>query len=292
MAALRAALDDQDQKFGDKLKDQQKALSTKLDKVLAELKKAAASAVVPPPEEVATVAAPAKKKPRKKKTVPPPPVVEDSLFDDPPAPTESPVIAETAPVEKSPSASKEDLPTQATDPEHQDPAAPPKTVVRSDETTPEADAKSEDTPVIPEDPIDEETTTTVEKTSAEANPRADDVPPEPGLPTQVDEVANGETFDEPAPDEPALSADGMTRLTVTAYIGIGNRLFIRGNGPGLTPDEGIPLQFVSIGKWRWETDAAAAPFTATLWKNDEEECTSLGEIQLSPGAQLEKSANF
>ena len=59
----------------------------------------------------------------------------------------------------------------------------------------------------------------------------------------------------PAADvvENVISSDGATRLLVTAYIGIGNRLFIRGNGPGLGWDKGTPLQFVSIGKWRWET---------------------------------------
>jgi hypothetical protein len=57
-------------------------------------------------------------------------------------------------------------------------------------------------------------------------------------------------------------------------------------------EEGTPLQFVSIGKWRWETDAATAPVKATLWKNDEELCSALGEIDISPGAQMETSANF
>ena len=92
--------------------------------------------------------------------------------------------------------------------------------------------------------------------------------------------------------EPSLSSDGLTRLTVTAYIGIGNRLFVRGDGPGLSENEGTPLQFVSIGKWRWETDAATKPFKVTLWKNDQELCTSAGEIEIAPGAQVESSANF
>ncbi|WP_221032999.1 hypothetical protein [Actomonas aquatica] len=93
-------------------------------------------------------------------------------------------------------------------------------------------------------------------------------------------------------EPPAPSSDGITRLTVTAYIGIGNRLFVRGDGPGLSRDEGTPLQFVSIGKWRWESDAATEPVKLTIWKNDETECTALGEIELPPGAQLETSANF
>jgi hypothetical protein len=92
--------------------------------------------------------------------------------------------------------------------------------------------------------------------------------------------------------EPAVSADGATRLIVTAYIGIGNRLFIRGEGPGLSWEKGVPLTFVSIGKWRWDTNDAAAPIRFKLYKNDEVECTALGERTVEPGAQQELTASF
>ncbi len=92
--------------------------------------------------------------------------------------------------------------------------------------------------------------------------------------------------------ERGLSSDGATRLLVTAYIGIGNRLFIRGEGPGLSWEKGVPLQFVSIGKWRWETSDAAAPVKFKLYKNDETECTALGAQLLDPGQQQEVSATF
>jgi gas vesicle protein len=97
-----------------------------------------------------------------------------------------------------------------------------------------------------------------------------------------------------APDAggPPAPADGATRLVVTAYIGIGNRLFIRGNGPGLSWDRGVPLVFVSIGKWRWETSEAAAPVRFKLYKNDEIECTALGERSVDPGAQQNLTASF
>lgn len=88
------------------------------------------------------------------------------------------------------------------------------------------------------------------------------------------------------------SSDGLTRLLVTAYIGIGNKLFIRGEGPGLSWEKGVPLQFVSIGKWRWETADAQAPVTAKLYKNDETECTSLGDLSIDPGQQREVTATF
>ena len=92
--------------------------------------------------------------------------------------------------------------------------------------------------------------------------------------------------------ESANSSDGATRLLVTAYIGIGNRLFIRGEGPGLSWDKGVPLQFVSIGKWRWETNDATAPVKFKLYKNDEIECTALGAQSLSPDHQQEITATF
>ena len=81
-------------------------------------------------------------------------------------------------------------------------------------------------------------------------------------------------------------------MLVSAYIGIGNRLFARGIGPGLSEDKGVPLQFVSIGKWQWETSDADAPLKVKLYKNDEIECTALGEITIDPGSQSEVSATF
>lgn len=90
----------------------------------------------------------------------------------------------------------------------------------------------------------------------------------------------------------SMTADGATRLLATAYIGIGNRLFIRGEGPGLTWEKGVPLQFVSIGKWRWETTEAAAPIAFKLYKNDSTECTSLGEQSITPGHLTEVTAAF
>jgi hypothetical protein len=92
--------------------------------------------------------------------------------------------------------------------------------------------------------------------------------------------------------ESSISSDGFTRLLATAYIGIGNKLFLRGEGPGLSWDKGVPLQFVSIGKWRWETPDATAPVTIKLYKNDQQECAALGSVTLEPGRQHEITADF
>ncbi len=102
-------------------------------------------------------------------------------------------------------------------------------------------------------------------------------------------------FDEDPSDDNvpmALTENGSTRLLVTAYIGIGNRLFIRGNGAGLSWEKGVPLQFVSIGKWRWETLETQLPLSARLYKNDQIECASIGAFTLEPGKQRELTVTF
>jgi uncharacterized protein YoxC len=120
------------------------------------------------------------------------------------------------------------------------------------------------------------------------------VPETPAPDLVLESPASADSLPAPPPEisEPAVSADGATRLVVTAYIGIGNRLFIRGEGPGLSWEKGVPLSFVSIGKWRWETNEASAPVRFRLYKNDETECAGLGERTVAPGAQQELTASF
>ncbi len=158
-------------------------------------------------------------------------------------------------------------------------------------------------------------TAAVETATASPAPVEEPKPKKPRAPrkARVDELALPMPGDPPA-DEPAapapatddfsqaspedsapvsaVSTDGATRLLVTAYIGIGNRLFLRGTGPGLSPDKGVPLQFVSIGKWRWESAEATGPLTVSLYKNDDIPCAALGEITLEPGRQTEVTAAF
>jgi hypothetical protein len=113
-------------------------------------------------------------------------------------------------------------------------------------------------------------------------------PDEPSLGLEV----APEPAEVPAPVERVVSSDGATRLLVTAYIGIGNRLFIRGAGPGLSWSKGLPLQFVSIGKWRWETSDASGPVQYKLYKNDDIESAAVGLQTLDPGQQQEVTATF
>jgi hypothetical protein len=104
-------------------------------------------------------------------------------------------------------------------------------------------------------------------------------------------ASSTEGSSELAPVEASVSSDGATRLLVTAYIGIGNKLFIRGDGPGLSWEKGVPMQFVSIGKWGWASNDATMPIACKLYKNDETAALS-GEIFLEPGKHVELTALF
>lgn len=114
---------------------------------------------------------------------------------------------------------------------------------------------------------------------------------------------NGETPPPPVPAKGRKSAKpkvrqesgaalfSTTTLVATAFIGASNKLFLRGEGPGLTWEEGVPMQFVEIGKWSWTTTEASGPIRLRVMKNDEEE-DKAGVLILEPGQTLEVRPDF
>jgi len=130
---------------------------------------------------------------------------------------------------------------------------------------------------------------------AEESPIVHQTPMELIVEPVADDAPAPDDFSQTSPDEskpPAnASADGHTRLTVVSYIGIGNKLHIRGDGAGLNWGKGLPLQFVSIGRWRWETDKATAPVSCRIYKNDKLEAP-IGPLTLLPGTEQEVSVMF
>jgi hypothetical protein len=73
-----------------------------------------------------------------------------------------------------------------------------------------------------------------------------------------------------------------TALIINLMIGIGNKPFVRGTGPGLSADKGVPMTFLGIGRWQWVCPQADAPATVEIWKNDQ---SPLGEPIHLPGGE-------
>ena len=223
---------------------------------------------------------------------------EHALAESPKRKRTKPAPEETSPTEETLSS---ETPAPAPPPEQSAPTPPPV-------EEPAASAPLQENPAAVESSIEPAPAPVVaapateETLSTPANPSPEEVPvseapaPKPRAARQF-KPAEDSGFDlglavEASESESALTSDGFTRLVATAYIGIGNKLFIRGEGPGLSWEKGVALQFVSIGKWRWETADATAPIRAKLYKNDQTECTSVGMLTLEPGHQHEVNAGF
>lgn len=82
------------------------------------------------------------------------------------------------------------------------------------------------------------------------------------------------------------SSEGSgTSLIINLMIGIGNKPFVRGTGPGLSSSKGVPMNFLGIGRWQWTSPDPDAPVTIEIWKNDQ---APLGEpIHISGGESME-----
>jgi hypothetical protein len=203
----------------------------------------------------------------------------------------TPELPAVTPASEAPAA---DSPASGADePEPPPPSAEsPDTIAPAKPRKPRAPRKPRTESTPPTGPVEE--TVAGPDSDAEGSPES---PPSVELISEpiVDEPSPPEDFSQVPPEEkkPAANAssDGRTRLTVTSYIGIGNKLHIRGEGPGLSWSKGVPLQFVSIGRWRWETDKAAGSVICKIYKNDRLEAPN-GEITILPGTEQEISATF
>ncbi len=96
----------------------------------------------------------------------------------------------------------------------------------------------------------------------------------------------GETAD----TEPA-AGDGKTRLVAHAMIGMYNKLFIRGDEPWLSWDEGKQMELIGIGEFSWVVEDLREPIDVSVLLNDDQPSEE-GNIRLMPGQTLRISPRF
>ena len=97
-----------------------------------------------------------------------------------------------------------------------------------------------------------------------------------------------------APEEPVAETSdngGATAVVAKVKIGIGNKPFLRGEGPGLSWEEGVPMNFVEIGKWTWSPSDKDTPLVVQIYRNDEDPDPT-GKHEVEPGQKLELSPDF
>ncbi len=120
---------------------------------------------------------------------------------------------------------------------------------------------------------------------AEDEEEEEEEEPSPAAPAKAE--ADPGLFEEEPGEEAtaptAKAAEGQgTSLTINLMIGIGNKPFVRGRGPGLSADKGVPMNFLGIGRWQWTCPQPDAAATVEVWKNDQ---TPLGEPVHLPGGE-------
>lgn len=110
----------------------------------------------------------------------------------------------------------------------------------------------------------------------------------------------------PTPKEPDMFAESVpaqiqrkrrtkkrdTAVIASVFIGIGNKPYLRGGGAGLNWEQGVPMEFEEIGKWRWiAPDDLMEAIEVQVYRNDEDADRN-GKCALEPGQQLEISPEF
>jgi hypothetical protein len=126
-------------------------------------------------------------------------------------------------------------------------------------------------PAAPAEEQEEAADEPAEAEEAEEDPEAEEDAEEASAPAPA----------EAKPPAAAKTASGQgTSLTINLMLVIGNKPFVRGSGPGLSSDKGVPMSFLGIGRWQWVCPDPDAAATVEVWKNDQ---TPLGEPVHLPG---------
>ncbi|WP_309396573.1 hypothetical protein [Cerasicoccus maritimus] len=84
---------------------------------------------------------------------------------------------------------------------------------------------------------------------------------------------------------------GATTLIAQVLIGIGNKPYVRGTGPGLSMDAGVAMEFLEIGKWQWTAPSSDEPVTVYIYKNDED-CAEGDPIEIPAGQRRSVAPKF
>jgi len=220
----------------------------------------------------------------------PEPVPEPETPEEEPSSAEGdeiPQESEEEPVNEEPEPESESSEEEEAEPDTPEPQEEPETEI--EEPAPEEEPETEE---LPEDDA--------EDTEEEPEQAELDLPDPAETLRKVDailEETNPDRPEKPKKDEPeepvAESSDngGATAVVAKVKIGIGNKPFLRGEGPGLSWEEGVPMNFVEIGKWAWSPSDKDAPLVVQVYRNDEDPDPT-GKHEVEPGQKLELSPDF
>lgn len=123
---------------------------------------------------------------------------------------------------------------------------------------------------------------------ANANEQAQSV--DEGVSEAQPQQANVEETQTPTPAAPA-TAKADVLLIVKAHVEEDDVLCLRGEGPGLNWQEGMPMNYTGNDEWSWSAKDISQAITCRIYLNDE--ISAFGDdIVLNPGDATEVSPSF
>ncbi len=77
------------------------------------------------------------------------------------------------------------------------------------------------------------------------------------------------------------AAPVQTRIVAQIDVGFGNALYIRGDGPGLSWNQGVPMDCVSNDRWELTLGESSRPISFKVLLNDATWCTGPDSVVAS-----------
>lgn len=83
----------------------------------------------------------------------------------------------------------------------------------------------------------------------------------------------------------------QTKIIATLDVGFGNALYVRGDGPGLTWNQGVPMECVASDRWELVLGESARPVSFKILLNDTTWCTG-PDSTIASGATVTLRPDF
>jgi hypothetical protein len=135
----------------------------------------------------------------------------------------------------------------------------------------------------------------VSKTATVTTPATPALEPAPKLPAKAaaKSTAKPKIAKAAAPLAPSIKNGTSASTTVLAQIdvGFGNTLFVRGEGPGLSWERGVPMDCVADDKWSISLHGADKPVVFKFLVNDLTWCAG-DDFVAQPGSTLTVNPAF
>jgi hypothetical protein len=112
------------------------------------------------------------------------------------------------------------------------------------------------------------TTTNATKPASRSKSKKDAVQAKVTAPVAIVPPPTSVAPSEPPTVKSIVSEPAVTTITARIDIGFGNALYLRGEGPGLSWDHGVPMKCIADDQWQLTLPESSRPYAFKFLVND------------------------